>query len=107
MLDKVSIHVKPGEIYGLIGDNGAGKTGEKVLEETDVGRVLREVFVDNCLILEQADLKAETCFPCHPVLIRENKDALERIFVNLLQNAGRYAYSYVKLEMEEEEMGGV
>lgn len=73
MLDKVSIHVKPGEIYGLIGDNGAGKTGEKVLEETDVGRVLREVFVDNCLILEQADLKAETCFPCHPVLIRENK----------------------------------
>lgn len=25
-LDKVSIHVKPGEIYGLIGDNGAGKT---------------------------------------------------------------------------------
>ncbi len=49
------------------------KQGEKVLEETDVGRVLREVFVDNCLILEQADLKAETCFPCHPVLIRENK----------------------------------
>lgn len=76
---------------------------EMALEETDVGKVLREVFADNCLILEQADLKAETCFPRHPFFIRGNKDALERIFVNLLQNAGRYAYRYVKLEMEEEE----
>ena len=25
-LDHVSIHVKQGETYGLIGDNGAGKT---------------------------------------------------------------------------------
>lgn len=76
---------------------------EVVLDKIDMGRVLREVFVDNCLILEQADLKVETHFPDFPVFIKGNKDALERIFVNLLQNAGRYAYSYVKLEMEREE----
>jgi len=74
---------------------------EMTLETIDIGRVLREVFVDNCLILEKENLEVDTSFPNHPVWIKGNYDALERIFVNLLQNTGRYARRHVKLGIEE------
>lgn len=74
---------------------------EMALYEIDINRILREVFVDNCLILENTNLKAWTCFPDHPVWVKGNSDALERIFANLLQNISRYAKSYVKLGMKQ------
>lgn len=76
---------------------------EMTLNEIDISRTLREVFVGNCLLLENANLKVDTHFLDYPVWIKGNNDALERIFVNLLQNISRYAHSYVKLEIEEKE----
>lgn len=72
---------------------------EMSFDKIDISKVLREVFVDNCLILENANLKVDTNFPNYPIWVRGNRDALERIFANLFQNIGRYAYSYVKLEI--------
>lgn len=76
---------------------------EMTFHEIDVNRILREAFVDNCLILGNTNLKARTCFPDHPVWVKGNRDALERIFENLLQNIGRYAKSCVKLGIEQKE----
>jgi len=67
----------------------------------DVGKLLRETFVDNCLILKDAGLNADTTFPDCPVWITGNQEAFRRIFTNLLQNIGRYAYSYVKIILKQ------
>lgn len=67
------------------------------LEEVDVRKILRETFTDNCLVLETANLEVRTNFPDYPIWVEGNKDALERIFSNLLQNAGRYAHTFLNL----------
>lgn len=73
------------------------------MEEIDAGRILREVFSDNCLMFENAHLQVITEFADHPVRIMGEKDALERIFTNLLQNAERYANSFLKISVREVE----
>ena len=39
--------------------------------------------------------------PEHPVTALGNRDACERIFANMLQNAGRYAHSYLDVRILE------
>ena len=46
-------------------------------------------------------LRLTARLPERPVMVRGNKAALERIFLNLLQNAGRYAHSFLDIYMEE------
>lgn len=65
--------------------------------EIDVGRILREVFTENCIILEEAHLNVIADLPKHPIWVQGEKTALERIFSNLFQNARRYAHSYLKI----------
>ena len=71
------------------------------IEEIDVGRTLREVFVENCMMLERAALKVQTDFPNHPVWAEGENTALERIFSNLFQNAGRYANHFLNISIQE------
>ncbi len=65
--------------------------------EIDVGRILREVFTENCMILEEAHLNVMADLPNHPIWVLGEKTALERIFSNLFQNARRYAHNYLKI----------
>lgn len=71
------------------------------IEEIDVGRVLREVFTENCMILERATLNVQTDFPNHPIWIEGETTALKRIFSNLFQNAGRYANCFLHISIQE------
>lgn len=71
------------------------------LEEIDAGRILIETFADNCRLLEAARLEVKTDFPDHPVWVRGEEAALERVFSNLLQNAERYAHSYLHIAIRE------
>lgn len=71
------------------------------IEEIDVGRTLREVFAENCIMLERAALKVKTDFPNHPVWVEGDATALERIFSNLFQNAGRYANHFLNISIQE------
>lgn len=71
------------------------------IEKIDVGRTLREVFAENCMMLERATLKVKTDFPNHPVWVEGEAAALERIFSNLFQNAGRYANHFLNISIQE------
>lgn len=71
------------------------------LEDVDLCRILRESLADNYRLLERPDFHLDCCLPEHPVMVSGNKEALERLFANLLQNAGRYAHSYLDIRISE------
>lgn len=72
------------------------------LERVDVSRVLRETLMGNFQMLESAHLEVEAELPEHPVWAAGDTVALERIFSNLLQNAGRYAKSFLCIRFQED-----
>lgn len=74
---------------------------EIAMDKIDVSQILREVFTDNCLILEEANLKVDINCPDYPIWVMGDRDGLERILINLFQNIGRYANSYVKIGISE------
>lgn len=71
------------------------------IQDVDVCRLLKESLAGHWQVLEKACLRLESHLPEHPVMVRGNKDACERIFSNMLQNAGRYAHSYLDIHMSE------
>lgn len=73
------------------------------IHEVDVCRILRETLVDNYQILEQAHLKVDAELPEYPISILGEEGALERIFSNLFQNAGRYASNFLNILIKEYE----
>ena len=73
------------------------------MEKTDLSRVLRESLMENFRILEEAHLKVEADLPSHPLWIMGNQPALERIFLNMFQNGGRYAESVFQIAVKEED----
>lgn len=77
------------------------------LQKVDVCRILKESIVINYQILEEAHLSLNSHLPEHPVIIRGNTSALERIFSNLFQNAGRYARNILDIRLEETDGGQV
>ena len=77
------------------------------LQETDLCRLVRESLASNYRGLEESSIRPDSVLPGHPVFVRGNQEALERIFSNLFQNAGRYAHSYLRVRMEESGDGRV
>lgn len=78
-----------------------GNDYKLLLGKVDVSRILKESLMGNCQILEQACLKVEIDIPEHPVWGIGEESALERIFFNLFQNAGRYADTTFRIEVKE------
>lgn len=72
-------------------------------DRVDVSRILRESLLGNCQILEGTSLDINIDLPEHPVWAVADAAALERIFLNLLQNAGRYAHAYLNIRLNETE----
>ena len=66
----------------------------------DAGRLLRETFADNCVMLEGKGLKVDTSFCDYPVKALADSAALERVIVNLIQNAARYARTFFLLTFD-------
>lgn len=74
---------------------------ELPLTNIDISRTLRESLMGNYQILEQAHLEIEISIPDHPLWILGEESALERIFLNLLQNASRYADTFLSISVKE------
>lgn len=72
------------------------------LERVDVCRILRETLLGNVPVLEAAHLRVDADLPEHPVWAVGDVTALERIFSNLLQNAGRYAEGFLQVSLFQE-----
>ena len=75
---------------------------EVEIKETDVGRILRESLMDSYHILEKCALELEAEIPEHIIEVLGDASALERIFLNLIQNAGRYAQSFLHVFVREQ-----
>lgn len=76
---------------------------ELTLNNVDISRTLRESLMGNYQVLEQSHLEVDIHIPEHPIWVMGEDSALERIFLNLLQNAGRYAETYLRISIKEEE----
>lgn len=75
---------------------------ELMLEKIDVARTLRESLMGNYQILEQAHLNVEIDIPERPIWVFAEQSTLERIFLNMFQNAGRYADTLFQITIQEE-----
>jgi len=73
------------------------------LQNADISRVLRESLMGNYQILNQRHLNIDIHIPDRPVWVLGETAALERIFLNLFQNTGRYADTTFRISFEEQE----
>ncbi len=73
------------------------------LERVDATKVLRVALADAYNELSGLSLEVTAKIPDTAVGIMANKNALQRVFQNLLQNAGRYAASCLEVSVEESE----
>jgi signal transduction histidine kinase len=72
------------------------------MSNVDISRILRESLMGNYQVLEQSHLAIEADIPEHPIWVMGEDSAIERIFHNLLQNAGRYAISFLRISIKED-----
>lgn len=79
-----------------------GEHGEE-REHVDAARMAREAVMSQYRLLQEQGLEVLLEIPDNPVMVWANTDALERIYANLLQNAGRYAKSYLAVSLEQGE----
>lgn len=77
------------------------------IHQIDLGRILRETVLDSWKEIEQSGLELRFADPERPVPIMGNENAAERIIRNLIQNACRYADSYLDIRLSLEERGAV
>ena len=71
------------------------------MEQIDIARLLRETVIDYYQELSVKNLHIDLDITEHPILVEANSNAMERVFLNLLQNACRYAESELKIGIEQ------
>lgn len=75
---------------------------ELQMQEVDICHLIRETLTDHYQVLDEAHLTVDTDLTAYPVWVKGDIEALERIFANLYQNAGRYAKSFLQIEIIED-----
>lgn len=74
-----------------------------LVQQVDAGRCLRECLAGNYELLQKSGLTVDINIPGKPLWAVGEIMALERIFYNLIQNAGRYAGKYLEISAVSEE----
>jgi Signal transduction histidine kinase len=78
-------------------------TGEVSLEKIDIVNWLAEFIIENEILIREKGLEPEICFPDKSIIIRANKDMLNRVFSNLMTNIFKYAYKNFQVGVTESE----
>ena len=73
------------------------------LKQVDLARVLKESLLGHYQLLEAAQLSVDIDIPDSAVYVSADENSLERIFNNLLQNAGRYADTFLNIRLSIQE----
>lgn len=73
------------------------------LKKVDLARVLKESLLGHYQLLEAAQLSVDIDIPDSAVYVSADENSLERIFNNLLQNAGRYADTFLNIRLSIQE----
>lgn len=71
------------------------------ISNVDISKVLRESLLGNYQILEKKHLQLEVNIPKYPIWVLGEEAVFERIFLNLFQNASRYAETYFGISVRE------
>ncbi len=71
------------------------------LETVEVTKILREVMADSYMELSARELEVVVDIPETAVTVIANENALQRVFQNLLQNAGRYAIRNFEVSVKD------
>lgn len=85
--------------YSLVNNDGFVPE----LIRLDGARCLREVLLDSYRELEEKGFELDVTVPDSPVWIWADGKALERIYMNLLQNIKRYAKKNIRIMLTEQE----
>lgn len=72
------------------------------MERLDGARLLRECCLEQYSLFEKEKKELKIEIPDRPVFVFADREALERIFANLLQNGVRYAKSELRISIEPE-----
>lgn len=75
---------------------------EVKLDKVDIGKLARESLLGNYQLLETAQLEINADIPNTPLYAIADSELIERIFLNLFQNARRYARSFFHITVKEE-----
>ena len=89
-----------GQFYELSRFSGEDYTPR--VEHVDIARLLRETIVDYYPELTGRNLLVDINIMEGPVNVRADKDGLERVFQNLLQNVCRYAGRELSVRLDRE-----
>lgn len=71
------------------------------VQKVDIGRILRETVLDSYQELIRKELDVIMDIPDEAIFALADEDGLERIFINLVQNAGRYAQNTLRVSIRE------
>ena len=71
------------------------------LKELDVIAFLTEFVIENEAVIRQNNLTPEISFPEKGIIIKANKDMMNRVFSNLIGNILKYAKDSFELSVEE------
>lgn len=69
------------------------------LEEVNVNEVLSETFLSFKILAKKKNIHYEMSIPSQPVKIMADKDALQKIFSNLIGNAVKYAEKQIRISV--------
>ncbi|MDO4594516.1 MAG: HAMP domain-containing sensor histidine kinase [Tissierellia bacterium] len=69
------------------------------IKKIDLNVVLTNTIIDNYKLLEESKLEISTQIENQKLFVKCDKLAVERIFLNLLNNALKYSTSYIKIKM--------